>query len=111
MHGAAATDVLLLDAEDAADLAVLLAVPERAVVDFVVVAGSRPPAGELARGRLDCAIVAGNRVLGYEIHVGLRCVRARRPAFHKAKRAQNASPKHHVSCENLVLAEAPRAVQ
>ena len=75
MYGAAAIDVLLLDAEDAADLAVLLAVPERAVVDFVVVAGPRPPAGELARGRLNCAVVAGNRVLGYEIRVRFRCVR------------------------------------
>jgi hypothetical protein len=35
----------------------------------------------------------------------------RRPAFHKAKRVQNASPKHHVSCENRELSAAPRAVQ
>src|SRR5262245_43703140 len=61
--------MLLLEAERTADRpVVLLAVPEGAVVDLEVVAGPRPPAGELARRRLHGAVMAGRGILGHEIH-------------------------------------------
>src|SRR5258708_16235394 len=64
VHGAGAVDVLLFQAQRTAYRpVVLLAVPERAVVDLKVVAGPRPPAGELARRRLDGAVRAGGRSL------------------------------------------------
>ena len=73
VHGAGAVDVLLFQAERTANRpVVLLAVPERAVVDIKVVAGPRPPAGELARRRLDGAVMAGRGILGNEIHRALQ---------------------------------------
>ncbi len=73
MRGAGAVDVLLFQAERAANRpVVLLAMPERAVVDLKVVAGPRPPAGKLARRRLDSTVMAGRSIFGNEIHRALQ---------------------------------------
>jgi len=65
--------VLLFQAERAANRpVVLLAMPERAVVDLKVVAGPRPPAGKLARRRLDSTVMAGRSIFGNEIHRALQ---------------------------------------
>src|SRR5262245_47408283 len=81
MRGAGAVDVLLFQAERTANCPVLLlAVPKRAVVDLKVVAGPRPPAGELARRRLDGAVMAGRGILGNEIHRALQLAQGGRRA-------------------------------
>src|SRR5687767_5429619 len=61
--------MLLFQAEGAADFAaLLLAVPEPAVVDLEVVARPGPPTGELARRRLHGAIMAGNGIFRHGAH-------------------------------------------